>query len=149
MTTLCFASVLHVSILATGAETYAEAHRATTETGKPMVVMIGATWCAACKSMEREVLPEVRRWSLFRRVSFAVVDLDREKKLGQQLTEGGPIPQLIMYRKTRRGWLRRRLIGRQSTTTVKAFVDEGLRLDNDAEEGEGAAPAAEEENRET
>jgi hypothetical protein len=54
-----------------------------------------------------------------------------------------------MYRKTRRGWFRRRLIGRQSITTVTAFVDEGLRLDSGAKEEDTAKPAPEKEDRET
>jgi thiol-disulfide isomerase/thioredoxin len=149
MITPSLAAVLQLSILATGAETYAEAHQATSETGKPMVVMVGADWCAACKSMERDVLPEVRRRGLFRRVSFAKVDLDKQQRLGQKLTQGGPIPQLIMYRKTRRGWFRRRLIGRQSYTTVKAFVDEGLRLDAEDENKSTRTSDSEKEDRET
>ena len=63
------------------------------------------------------------------RVAYAVVNLDRQNDLGRQLVAGGPIPQFIMYRKTREGWKRRRLVGGQSVETVEAFIKEGLELD--------------------
>jgi thiol-disulfide isomerase/thioredoxin len=130
VTTLTFAAVLYASILTGEKESYEEAHKASTETGRPMVVMVSASWCPACKSMEKEVLPEVERQGGLTQVSFAKVDLDKDQKLGQQLTKGGPIPQLIMYRKTRRGWLLRRLIGRQSVTRVQSFITEGLTVEH-------------------
>jgi len=36
-------------------------------------------------------------------VVFAVVNPDRDRDLANQLTGGGPIPQLVMYRKTSNG----------------------------------------------
>ena len=134
MTGLTLATVLQASILMTGADSYTTAHKVTTKTGRPMVVLVGADWCAACVEMEKKVVPKVRRRGLLRRVAFAVVNLDRQKKLGRQLTGGGPIPQLVMYRKTSKGWRRRRLVGGQgmenhsfllSTNGTEAFVNPG------------------------
>lgn len=140
MSTLCLAAVLQCSMMVTGAETYAEAHRDATQTGRPMVVMVGAEWCAACKQMERDVLPEVRKQQVFKEVSFAKVDLDKERKLGEQLTKGGPIPQIIMYRKSRRGWLRRKLIGRQSPIVVQAFITDGVKRNHEDNQEASATP---------
>jgi thioredoxin-like negative regulator of GroEL len=144
MTTLSAAVVLQAAIIATGADDYAAAHHAVTETGKPMVVMVGAQWCPACQRMKGAIMPQVRKRGLLRKVAYAFVDLDRDRELAQQLTGGGAIPQLIMYRKTRRGWLRKVLIGCQSVQTVETFIDEGVAL-NEAEQhpaGQKAQPAS-------
>jgi len=110
VTTFSLAAALQLSILAPGADTYAEAYRLTAKTGRPMVVMVGAEWCPACKAMETNVIPQVRRRGVLGRVAFAIVDLDRQRNLGRTLTRGGPIPQ-----------------GAQSAPQVEAFIDAGLK----------------------
>ncbi|MCX7428440.1 MAG: thioredoxin family protein [Planctomycetia bacterium] len=129
MTSLTLATILQASIIAVGADDYAAARRETTDTGRPMVILVGADWCPACQTMKNEVVPQVKRRGLLGRVAYAVVNLDRQKDLGQQLVADGPIPQFIMYRKTREGWKRRRLVGGQNAETVEAFIKEGLELD--------------------
>jgi len=127
MTGLGLAAIVQLAVLAAGAdETYAEAHRATNETGRPMVVMVTADWCFACQQMKNEVIPQCRQRGLLRRVAFAVVNLDRERELGTQLTNGGPIPQLLMYRRTAQGWRMNRLIGGQNLETIEGFIKEGV-----------------------
>lgn len=112
-------TVLAAPTEAAEAETYAEAYQQNVETGRPLVVLVGAEWCPACVQMKRTVLPQLRQLGLLRRVAFAQVDLDRQQELGQKLVEGGPIPQLIICRKTTDGWHRRRLIGGQTVKTVE------------------------------
>jgi thioredoxin-like negative regulator of GroEL len=129
VTSLTLATILQASIIAVGADDYAAARRETTDTGRPMVILVGADWCPACQTMKNEVVPQVKRRGLLGRVAYAVVNLDRQKDLGQQLVADGPIPQFIMYRKTRDGWKRRRLVGGQSAESVEAFIKEGLELD--------------------
>jgi len=148
VTSLTFAFVLQASLVATGAETgaetYEKAHEQVAKTGQPLMVLVGADWCPACKQMERQVIPQVRRRGLLGKVAFAIVNLDRERRLGRQLTEGGPIPQVIMYRKTRLGWKRRRLVGAQDVQTLENFINQGLTLDQADKKGEkdqGEGPA--------
>ncbi len=126
MTALTFAALLQASVLATGAETYADAHRITAETGQPMVVMVGADWCPACQVMEQNIIPQVRKRGIFRRVTFAIVNVDHERELATQLTSGGPIPQLIVFHQTTTGWRRRALIGGQTVETVESFIGEAV-----------------------
>jgi thioredoxin-like negative regulator of GroEL len=113
------------------AATYAEAHRVTEKTGKPMVVMVGTDWCSPCQTMKKTILPRVREHGLLRRVAFAVVNPDRDGDLANQITGGGPIPQLVMFRKTPKGWVRKKLVGGQSVETVEQFINEGLASDAD------------------
>lgn len=122
MTSLTLAAILQLSLLANTPETYADAHQATVKTGCPMVIMVGADWCPACQRMEKTVIPKVRERGLLSRVAFALVNLDRERELGQTLTGGGPIPQLIAYRRAHDGWHRTCLIGGQDIKTVEDFI---------------------------
>jgi thioredoxin-like negative regulator of GroEL len=123
------ATLVQLTVLASGSEatdTYTAAHRQMVETGRPLVVMVGADWCGPCQNMKKKILPEVRKHGLFRKVSFATVNVDREQKLAEQLTGGGPIPQLVIYRKTGKGWLRRKLVGSQSVEDVEKFIKEEI-----------------------
>jgi thiol-disulfide isomerase/thioredoxin len=133
---LC-AAMIQGALLLTGAddkpapkpETYAEAYRTTAKTGKPMVIMVSTEWCVPCQTMKRRIIPRVRERGVFHRVAFAMVNPDQDADLAEQITGGGPVPQLVMYRKTAKGWMRRKLIGGQSVEDVEAFIQEGLAAD--------------------
>jgi thioredoxin-like negative regulator of GroEL len=140
MTTMSFTVILHLSLALTGADGYAEAHKIVTETGKPMVVMIGADWCPACQVMKCQVIPEVRHRGLFRRVVFTAVNVDHDRELGQKLVANGPIPQLVMYRRTAWGWRVRRLVGSQSVEAVQTFIQEGIAADESSTGGRPTVP---------
>lgn len=133
MTNLGLAAALQIALFTSGTENYADAHKAATESGVPMVVMVTADWCGACVQMKQNVLPQVKQHGLLRKVAFAVVDLDRERELGAQLTHGGPIPQLLLFRKAGDGWRMRKLIGGQDVNAVEGFINEGIQA-NAAEE---------------
>ena len=134
MTGLTLVAIVQASIImTTNTNSYSDARKDSDTTGRPMIVLVGAEWCPACVEMKNNVIPKMKRGGLLRKVAFAVVDLDRQKKLGRELTGGGPIPQIIMYRKTREGWRRRRLIGGQSVKTLSAFIEEGVRLGKESE----------------
>ena len=133
--TLC-AAVMQTVLMASPAdasETYAEARRQTNETGRPMVVMVGTDWCGPCQAMKKNILPKLRERGLFKKVAFALVNADRDRELAKELTDGGPVPQLVMYRKTDHGWLRRKLVGGQSVEKVEQFIKEGLAM-NEADQ---------------
>jgi thioredoxin-like negative regulator of GroEL len=153
MTSMLLATIVQTALLATGveaapisAETYSEAHRRTTETGKPMVVMVSTDWCPPCQVMKKSVLPRVREHGLLRKVVFAVVNPDRDRDLAASLTGGGPIPQLVMFRKQGDGWVRKILVGGQNVETVEKFIEEGLAQDRresaaaDQSSEQGASP---------
>jgi thioredoxin-like negative regulator of GroEL len=136
MTTALCLTLIQAAMLTTGADSapaaadsYAEAHRTTTETGKPMVVMVSTDWCPPCQIMKKSILPRVRERGLLRKVAFAMVNPDRDGELAEQITGGGPIPQLVMFRRTADGWIRKKLIGGQSVETVEEFISEGLAQD--------------------
>ena len=129
MTFLGLALAIQASLIGMHADTYTQARHLAVKTGRPMVVLVGAEWCPACKVMKDTVIPAVKKRGGLNKVSFAVVDIDEEKELGKTLISRGPIPQLLMYRRTPVGWRLRRIVGGQSVKTVETFVAEGIKLD--------------------
>jgi len=124
---LSLVAAVEVSILVTGADAYADAHRLTAKTGRPMVVLVGNDSCPEMKS----ILPQLRRRGLLAKVAFAVVNMDQQRTLGRQLTGGGPIPQLVIYRRTPSGWKRRKLVVvGQSPGLLEAFIRQGVGASN-------------------
>jgi thiol-disulfide isomerase/thioredoxin len=126
MSSLTVALVLHASLLGAGSTSYADAHRETVETGKPLLVMVGTDWCGPCQQMKKSILPQVDKHGVLKQVSFAHVNADKESELARKLTGGGPVPQLVMLRKTDDGWRKCKLIGGQSVDTVEKFIHEAV-----------------------
>jgi thioredoxin-like negative regulator of GroEL len=106
----------------TDAQTYADAYKQTVETGKPLVILVGASWCPACQSMKTSIMPTVAAQGGLDKVAFAYVNTDQHNELAGKLMEGGLIPQLVMFEKTDDGWKQKRLIGAQSVSAVVSFV---------------------------
>ena len=125
MTGLALAAMLQLSAISADTS-YAAAHRAMVETGKPMVILIGAEWCPACRTMKHEIAPEVARRGGFEGATFAIVDSDEQPTLASKLKRGSSIPQLIVYRKTEQGWRINRMIGAQSVQAVEKLVAQGV-----------------------
>lgn len=134
---LTMAAFLQVSLVLAGGNatdsprtgTYDWAHQQVTKTGQPMVILVGAKWCPACVEMKENVVPVIKRRGIFRKVVFAYVDLDQEKRLGRELTNQGPIPQMITFRRTDKGWVQSKIIGGRSAKAVEAFINETVARD--------------------
>jgi hypothetical protein len=140
VSSLTFLALWSAALGADNSDNYAEAHRQAMQTGQPIVVMVSTEWCAPCQVMKKTVIPQVRQRGLLRRVLFAVVNPDRDHELATQLTGGGPVPQLVMYRKTPDGWMRRKLIGGQSVESVETFINQGIAEDEALAKGAGGKP---------
>ncbi len=128
MTTLLIAAMLQVSAIAAPADAavaeadYAIARSRSLATGRPLVVLVGAHYCAACVRMKKTILPQVAKAGGLKQVEFAYVDTDRQPELAARLSQGGPIPQLIRLQKSNDGWQRDRLVGAHSVKKVTRFV---------------------------
>jgi len=105
---------------------YAEAYRVSAETGKPLMILVGADWCPACQQMKSAVIPELRRNGELARVAFAQVNTDRDSRLAQRLMSGGSIPQLILYYKSTGEWKRVQVTGAVSARRVETMIDQGV-----------------------
>lgn len=121
MTTLSLL-MLQMSLLASDGRSYADAYKHTVSTGQPLVILVGAEWCPGCEKMKNSVIPQLERRGALERVSFAYVNADRERDLAGKLVQGTSIPQLIVYRKTAKGWTRQQMTGMQSVTETEGFL---------------------------
>ncbi len=146
MNSLVMIAICSAAVGAGDGENYTDAHQASMKTGKPMLVMVSTDWCPACQVMKRRIMPQIRERGLLSRVAYATVNPDQQGDLSRQLIGSGPIPQLVMYRKTPRGWIRRVMVGSQSAEEVEHFINQGTLADDDAkapEANEKAKPAGE------
>lgn len=115
--------LMQFSLLATGADDYSQAYKVTHETGRPLVVFVGADWCSHCRTMKQNVLPQLARGGCLNSVAFATVDADAQQALAGQLMKGGSrMPQLIMYTKTDGSWTRTEMTGAKSVAEVQEFL---------------------------
>jgi thioredoxin-like negative regulator of GroEL len=130
VSSLTFVVLWTAALGANDSENYADAHEQAVKKGQPIVVMVSTEWCGPCQVMKKTIIPQVRQHGLLRRVAFAIVNPDHDRDLAMQLTGGGPVPQLVMYRMTSEGgWLRRKLIGGQTVEAVEEFINQGIAKD--------------------
>lgn len=111
-----------------GPLSYAEAYQLALTKNRPLVVLVGAAWCPACKLMEQELAPRLLGKRYQDQVAFVLVDIDREPKVGHQLVGEGPIPQLFLFRRVGQRWRAVRLVGLQEFSVVEQHI---ARLTND------------------
>lgn len=114
--------LLQAAAVSAGSHDYATAFKETEETGRPLVVLIGADWCPGCRQMKYTTIPALEKKGGLRNVAFAYVNTDRQGGLAGKLMRGSSIPQLVLYQKTDGGWTRKQLTGAQSTTNVEEFL---------------------------
>jgi len=115
--------LLQAAALSAAGYDYATAYQQTSETGRPLVVLIGADWCPGCRQMKYTAIPELEKKGGLDKVAFAYVNADQQSDLAGKLMSGGSIPQLVMYQKTATGsWKRQQLTGAQSVSDIQAFI---------------------------
>jgi thiol-disulfide isomerase/thioredoxin len=111
------------TVAAGGTQDYATAYKETQESGRPLVVLVGAEWCPGCRTMKQSVIPQLEKQGGLANVEYAYVNADDQSKLAGQLMQGSTIPQLILYHKTDNGWKRQRIIGARAASEVQAFIE--------------------------
>lgn len=116
--------LLQTMAVTANAHDYATAYQQTVETGRPLVVLVGADWCPACRQMKTGSIPELEKSGGLKKVAFAYVNTDHQGDLAGKLMTGGMIPQLVMYQKNAAGgWTRQQLNGAHSATDIEAFLN--------------------------
>jgi thiol-disulfide isomerase/thioredoxin len=126
MLNLAVAAAIQAAVLTGGEATYSEAYKLAKDSGKPLVVLVGADWCPACQTMKNSTMPELQQAGGLKNVAFAVVNYDRQTSLARRLMRGSSIPQLIMFHQTEKGWRRTSLIGSQSVASVESMIKQGI-----------------------
>jgi thioredoxin-like negative regulator of GroEL len=119
--------VLQQPILAANPVSYQAALKDAQAQQRPLLVLVGATWCPGCQAMKQTVLPSVERNGGMRDVTFTTVDADSDRDVASQLMRGSSIPQLIVFAKMPGGkWHREQITGETSATEVKSLIARAL-----------------------
>lgn len=126
MISLALNLLLQATAVTATARDYATAYQQTTESGRPLVVLIGADWCPGCRQMKQTAIPQVERAGGLEKVAFAYVNTDQQGDLAGKLMRGGSIPQLVMYQKTATGWKRQQLTGAHSPSAIQQFLNQAV-----------------------
>jgi thioredoxin-like negative regulator of GroEL len=133
MASLTAAIVLHHALLAVNPSSYHAALSDAQANHRPLLVLVGASWCPGCRTMKQSVLPGLARRGALQSVSFAAVDSDAEAEVARQLMRGGSIPQLIAFSQTADGkWHREQIIGATSEQEVQSLIARALQVQQPA-----------------
>lgn len=101
---------------------YDAAYRKAQEEKKPLVVLVGADWCAACKTMKADTIQNMKGAGEFKEVVFTQVDKDVQPEIAQQVMQGNTLPQIVVFCESEQGWKRFSLTGMQSARRVKELL---------------------------
>lgn len=122
MTSLALTVALQAVLLAAPEQDYSAAYQKSLDSGRPLVVLLGADWCPACLTMKNSILPQITQQGGLKEVEFTYVDIDRQSKLAEVLARARSIPQLIRFERRPSGWVSGMLLGAQSPEKVTSFV---------------------------
>lgn len=126
MTALTANLVFQTLILATGAQPYPEAYKNVEQTGRPLLVLVGADWCPACQTMKQSTMAKMEKTGRLKRVEFSILNTDQESTLSRRVMQGSSIPQLVLYEKTGSGWRRTQITGAASEGEVEALISRAV-----------------------
>lgn len=119
--------LLHAALMTTGAQPYEEAFKEHEQSGKPLLVLVGADWCPACVTMKTGTLARMERTGKLKKVAFSVLNTDHDGKIAGRVMRGGTIPQLVMFTRNAEGkWDREQLTGAQSEQAVERMISEAV-----------------------
>lgn len=140
MTALTANLVFQTLILATGAQPYPEAYRQADETNRPLLVLVGADWCPACRTMKHSTLARMEKVGKLKQVEFTILNADHDSGLSSQIMRGSSIPQLVLFEKTATGtWRRSQITGGASEGEVEALISRAVEHQARLEKQRGAA----------
>ena len=103
---------------------YAAAYQEAMNAKKPLMVVVGAKWCPACKVLKSSTIQPMLTTGDLDDVSLALIDRDKQPELAQRLTKGDQLlPQIIVFNQTDAGqWERRKLIGYQPRQPIRNLI---------------------------
>lgn len=119
---------------ATGASsqplTYEAAFSKAEKEDKPLLILVGARWCASCQIMKRETIQPMTETGQLKQVVLTFVDKDERPELAEQLMKGETLPQVVVYTKRAGNWKRFSLTGMQSKKRMTELLGRAMELPN-------------------
>lgn len=96
---------------------YSKAWKQAQAQNRPLLVLVGATWCPNCQVM-KQVMPQVDIADCL----FAYVDYDAERRIAEKLLSSDTVPELVLFIKENGEWRQERLIGSHSVAEIEEFL---------------------------
>ena len=93
---------------------YEAAFAKANDENKPLMVVVGARWCAACQILKKETVQPMKEAGALKKVVVTFVDKDDRPELAEKLMKGETLPQIVVYSKKTGAWKRYSLTGLQS-----------------------------------
>ena len=101
---------------------YEAAYRKAQEEKKPLVVLVGAEWCPACKTMKSDTIDPMKNAGELEEVVYTQLDKDAHPELADQVMQGKTLPQIVVFSESESGWKRYSLTGIQTPRRVKELI---------------------------
>lgn len=105
---------------------YQDAYEEANKSKRPMLVLVGADWCPACRVMKYTTLPGLLKDGKLKQVSYSIVDVDEAPQLSSQLMRSSSIPQLVLLVPLTDGWQRYYLNGSHHPDSVVEMIRGGI-----------------------
>ena len=102
--------------------TYESAYAKADKENKPLLVLVGADWCAACKTMKSTTMDRMKESGELKDVVVTFLDKDNRPDIASKIMQGDSLPQLIVFSKSDDGWKRFSLSGMQSEGRVRELI---------------------------
>ncbi|MEO8268599.1 MAG: thioredoxin family protein [Aureliella sp.] len=123
MVHVALAFLLAVTAGGTSAPDYETALAESQQESKPLVVLIGAPWCASCQIMKRETIEPMLASGKLANAVVTFINKDERPELAHQLMKGETLPQIVVFSKRAGGWKRFSLTGMQSQNRMAELLD--------------------------
>lgn len=105
---------------------YEDAFAKADEEKKPLLILVGAPWCASCQVMKRDTIEPMKEAGELEDVVVTYIDKDARPELAAQLMKGETLPQIVMFSKEEGKWKRFSLTGMQSRNRLVELVGKAV-----------------------
>lgn len=95
---------------------------------KPLVVLVGADWCQACKTMKTETITPMKNSGQLKEVVYTQIDKDKHPEIASQIMQGNTLPQIVVFCESDKGWKKFSLTGMQSERRVKELLSRAIEV---------------------
>ena len=101
---------------------YEIAYRKARDERKPLLILVGADWCPACKTLKTDTIVPMKESGALKEVVYTQLDKDAHPELANEVMQGKILPQLVVFCQSDTGWKRFSLTGMQTENRVKELI---------------------------
>lgn len=101
---------------------YEAAYRKARDERKPLLILVGADWCPACKTLKTDTMVPMKESGALNEVVYTQLDKDAHPELASEVMQGKMLPQLVVFTQSDAGWKRFSLTGMQTESRVKELI---------------------------